>query len=192
MAQPREAPQAEQSAQDDAPRPESEVRSKLSTKTMGLNGKKGAVLDKDGEIVWLGHIYGFADGVKVKTRTDDHGAIVTDHPITGDFEGVNLETGEMFSSSMLYLPGGFHDIMETALKNTATKNDKGDITGYGRIEFGVLIGSQKSSNKAGFEWVGKNLVKTAGADPLKNLRSQIAATLAGQKGKLALIAPKAK
>lgn len=142
----------------------SNLVSKLTVKTMGLNGKEGAVLSKEGDVVMLGTIYGRASETREKKRTDDSGNLVIDHPIVGSFEGVNQKTGEVFGSSVLYLPGGFHEQLEAALKSAEG----------GVVEFAIQIGSQRANNKAGFTWIAKSLVKPSGVDQLAELRSKIA------------------
>lgn len=148
--------------------------SKMSVKTLKLNGHKGAALDKVGEIVWLGQIYGRCQAVKIKKRTSDSGELVEDHPIIGAFEGINLETGEVSNSGILYLPGGFHDVIEQAIKSA-----DGSV-----VDFALEIGAERAENKAKFTWVAKNLMKpTGGVDQLAGLREQVQASKNASKVK---------
>lgn len=155
--------------------------SKMSVKTLKLNGHKGAALDKVGEVIWLGRIIGRCQAVKLKKRTDDSGNLVEDHPISGFFEGTNLETGEISQSGILYLPGGFHDVLESAIR---------DANG-GVVDFAIEIGAERAENKAKFTWVAKNLMKPAGADQLSALREMAAKSKNASPVK-ALAAPEKK
>lgn len=141
--------------------------SKLTVKSMGLKGVQAALLNTIGEKVWLGRIYGMASDVREKKRQGDSGELLIDYPIMGTFEGVNYATGEVYNSAVLYLPGGFHEQLRQVLKDA-----KGDIN----VAFALEIGAEKSTCKAGFEWVAKMIQKPDVADPLAGMRSKIAAT----------------
>lgn len=140
--------------------------SKLSTKTMGCNVKKCLAFDEGSkEVHWFAHIFGIAQGVKEKKRQDDKGDLIIDTPIIGQFEGTNLETGEIYNSSMLYLPGGIHETLESKFP-AGEKNPP--------IQFAIQLGTRKASNRAGYEYVAKQIVKDEAADPLASLRNAIA------------------
>lgn len=153
--------------------------SKLTVKTMGLQGIRAALLKTIGEKVMLGRIYGQAKETKEKKRQGDSGELIIDHPIVGVFEGVNYETGEVFTSSILYLPGGFHEQLEQVLKSALDTDN---------VIFALEIGAEKSTCKAGFEWIARMIQKPATKDPLEEMRAKIA-VIPKSKEALELAAP---
>ena len=147
------------------------ILGKLSIKSMGCNGRKAAALDEgDKTVIPLASIFGKAVAVKPKTRVGDNGDVITDTPIIGNFEGVNLQTGEVFKSSVLYLPSSLHAALEQAL--TPSDENPKPLP----IKFGVEIGAKKATNKAGFEYVGRQTYKQENeVDPLAEMRAKVSA-----------------
>lgn len=162
--------------------------SKITIKAIGANAKLGAVA-QPGVRVHIADILGIATGTKVKEQPN--GDIFT--AITGQFEAVNVETGEVFSSGVLYLPGGIQESLESALVETPrmvekdgkkvqatkdVKNDKGVVIGQEEVwdapkpvQFKMQVYVQRADNPAGYSYALKNLAEVAEADPLAHLRA---------------------
>lgn len=145
------------------------VVTKLTLKAMGCNPRRASVEKK---AVSLARVYGIASGTRVKTAAngDAH------YPILGDFEGVNLETGEVFKSGTLYLPAGLHEMIYEPLSR-----------GSDPIEFGIEVSAIPAENPIGYSYTAKQLYKPAAADPLEKLRG-----IAGPSSAKALPAPEKK
>jgi hypothetical protein len=145
--------------------------SEVSKITPALLGKPSRAKIEDKEVA-IARVYGVANGIKiVKALTGD-----VFEALRGNFEGVSLETGEIFTSGILYLPAGIHDRIIGQLK---------ELDGNGSIQFGIELSAIPAKNPAGYSWKATNVVKQDVADPLAALRGQ---AQAGMK----LLPPKAK
>jgi len=141
------------------------IISKMSIKTLRCNPRAAAVGEgQPHKKLAIARIYGKASGTKTqedKVKGEVHTAIV------GNFEGVNLETGEVFRSGKLYLPKGVHEMVESAAKKLEAEGE-GDS-----VQFALEIYAVSATNPIGYSYEAKPLVKAAVADDLETLRSQL-------------------
>lgn len=125
-------------------------------------------------------VYGFASG----TYSEPYDPNNPDSPmwtcLTGEFEAVNLETGDRFRSGRLFLPVG----QEMIERGIAELVKTGNATA---VQIAFRIQSVKSSSKAGYAYRMQEIAKPADVvDPLTQLRKMIegkraAALAAGQQ-----------
>ena len=155
MSKPTETKTAETNAS--AAPASAEFLTKLTLKGMGCNPRVAATEEKK---VPLARIYGVATGIKVKVdpKGDNFEAI------EGSFEGVNLKTGEVYRSGLLFLPGGIHETLSGSLK----KGGEGTT-----IRFGLEVSSIPASNPTGYSYSAKSLIPDAGGDLLADMRTSI-------------------
>jgi len=139
---------------------------KLSVKT--VYGKPEFEKDaKDGAEFSVMQVFGQAQGVKAGTSNfGDWEAL------TGNFEAVNLDTGEAYRGAQLFLPTLAHEPLVMAMKaNPDTP-----------IDFAIEVTAKKDSSVAvGYCYGMKTLIETETADPLKALREKAALQLAAPK-----------
>ena len=137
-----------------------EFVTKLTLKTMGCNPARAAAAKSK---VALARIYGVATGVKIKTDTKGD----TFEAITGTFEGVNLETGEIFRSGLLFLPGGIHETLTVHAREDGAA-----------VRFGLEIFAIPATNPIGYSYSAKSLLPqdAAAQDVLADMRDQIKIT----------------
>lgn len=136
---------------------------KLSVKT--VCGKPTFEKDaKDGASVSLMQVFGQAQGVKAGTSNFGEW-----EALTGNFEAVNLETGEAYRAATLFLPDLAHEPLVMAMKaNPDTP-----------IDFAIEITAAKDSTVAvGYVYGMKTLIEAETADPLKVLREKAQKQLA--------------
>jgi len=133
-----------------------EIQRKLTVAT--VCGKIGRMAADEAPRAVM-HIYGMATGTKRGETSFGPWA-----GLTGQFEAVNLENGEVSISPIAILP----EPMNTLL---AARVDAGDPVQFA-YEIGVKF-SEKGS--AGYEYTTKELVKQTANDPLADLRSAIKA-----------------
>jgi len=93
--------------------------------------------------------------------------------LIGQFEAVNLDTGEVFAAGQCFLPGGYDESLAAAANMDSSEG----------VSFGVEIGAKPAKSSIGWEYTMKPIVAQAGADPLAALRDE---------GFKQLPAPKAK
>ena len=120
-------------------------------------------------------VFGKATGLK---GVEDKVTGVTHTAIVGEFEAVRMDTGEIFSSGVLYLPPGMHDRICAVFSGENPPS---------QVKFALEIAIAAASNPAGYSWVGKELIEPIGEDPLSDIRSAITA-----KRQALLEAPKAE
>src|SRR5271169_1061475 len=110
------------------------VVSKLSMRTIKTQPAKFA--SEAGTPIAV--IYGQANKVKDvldKVRGDIY------HALSGTFEGINLDTKEVFRSGVLYLPAGIHEMIENPVKKLTEESDF--------VQFALELRAVKASNPAG-------------------------------------------
>ena len=132
------------------------ILTKMTLKGMGCKPAQAA---SDGKRVPLARIYGYAAGVKAKEDSTGnvHQAII------GQFEGVNLNTGEVFRSGVLYLPGGIHELLaKPAAENNAN------------VQFALEIHAIPAGNPIGYSYSAKSLLPVTARGPLDDLRTTLA------------------
>ena len=133
---------------------------KITMRTIGLTPAKHVAAD--GKVVAVAQVYGIAQKIQIvedKVRGDSF------ESIRGQFEAVNLETGEVYQSGTLYLPSGIHDLVASAVKGLDPDDRKA------AIRFKLEIGVVKSTNPAGYSYEARNLVNASEVDPLADLRN---------------------
>ncbi|AAX45597.1 ssDNA binding protein [Enterobacteria phage PR4] len=153
-----------------------EIVSKLTLKTIGAQPKPHSVKENTA----LASIYGRVRGKKVGQST--FGDFIK---FEGEFEGVNIATGEVFRSGALILP----KVLESLLA--------GAVDGENTVDFAVEIWAKPSEKgNTGYEYGVKPLIEPAASDELAALRNQVKAALpapaAGEAAAEAKPAAKAK
>lgn len=136
---------------------------KLSVKT--VYGKPAfAKEDADGTEISVMQVFGQAQGVKAGTSNFGEW-----EALTGNFEAVNIDTGEAYRAAQLFLPDLAHEPLVMAMKaNPDTP-----------IDFAIEITARKDSTVAvGYSYGMKTLIETETADPLRALREKAQKQLA--------------
>ncbi|WYA79124.1 ssDNA binding protein [Salmonella phage PKJ.Ry.20.3] len=134
-----------------------EIVSKLTLKTIGAQPKPHSVKENTA----LASIYGRVRGKKVGQST--FGDFIK---FEGEFEGVNIATGEVFRSGALILP----KVLESLLA--------GAVDGENTVDFAVEIWAKPSEKgNTGYEYGVKPLIEPAASDELAALRNQVKAAL---------------
>jgi hypothetical protein len=149
------------------------ILTKMSVKALGANPARAKTEEKSVDLV---RIYGIASGLvfKADPKTGD---IQT--AISGDFEGVNLESGEVFRSGILWLPGGIQELLINAVDSGET--DKNDKPVYNSVRFGFTISAVPATNPIGYSYAAEQLIDAKKDDPLADLREQLPALPAPAK-----------
>ena len=133
----------------------------------------------EGKASPIARVYGIASGIKTvvdKNRGEVYEAI------TGQFEGVNVKTGKVYQSAVLYLPSGIHGLLENAVKgqyHEEQRNDAGDILrkahyDFNDVRFAMELSVVKAKNPAGYSYEAKSLVPAVVDDPMAAIRALIA------------------
>ena len=113
--------------------------------------------DADGTEVKLMQVFGQATGTKGGTSTYGDWEC-----LLGNFEAVNIETGETFRAAQLFLPDVAHDPVVQAVKLS-----------NGAVDFAVeIVALKDSESSTGYVYSMKPLIEVAEADPLKVLRDR--------------------
>jgi hypothetical protein len=113
-------------------------------------------------------VFGTAKSIKT-TEDKDRGEVF--EALEGNFEAVNAETGEIFNSTLCYLPPGIHELFVAPVKALKLPSDF--------VEFALEISVITAKTKAGYTYIAKNITASKRVDPLNKMRRQIAAKLAG-------------
>lgn len=136
----------------------SALTKKLSTaKIVGkVNIRK---LPEDGTVVNLYTVIGLAVGTK--SGTSDFGDWTG---LVGQFEAVNLETGERFASANLFLPDVAQGLIEAQLANAENH----------QVQFAFVIGAMADSNSpVGYSYTAQPILHPDAKDPLADLRASV-------------------
>ncbi len=110
----------------------------------------------EGKSVDIMRVVGVAIGVK--SGMSQHGEWVA---LRGNFSAVNIETGEEFRGSTLYVPDEITDMVAAQL-SAATS-----------VEFGVMIGVKESDLVIGYEYTVTPLMDSGESDPIAALNARI-------------------
>jgi len=107
-------------------------------------------------------------GVAIATKTgvSQHGEWVA---LRGNFSAINLETGEEFRGSTVYLPDEITDMVAAQLGNASS------------VEFAVEIGVAESDMVIGYEYTVKPLLEASENDPIAALNAKITQALDAPK-----------
>lgn len=127
----------------------------------------------EGKSVDIMRVVGVAIGVK--SGMSSYGEWVA---LRGNFSATNMETGEEFRGSTLYVPDEITDMIAAQL-STATS-----------VEFGVIIGVKESDLVIGYEYVVTPLMDTGESDPIAALNAKIDKALEAPKADKKAIAKK--
>jgi hypothetical protein len=142
---------------------ETSIVSKLTPAVMKFNPGRAKVDDKK---VLLGRVYGIASGVKqVKAGNGD-----VHFALTGDFRGVNSDTGINYRSGVLYLPAGIHDMLQAAVDGGLDENGKPI---YRDVKFGIDLFAAPAKNPIGYSYEATSVIKAVEADPLAELEAEM-------------------
>lgn len=135
---------------------EMEIVSKVSIKTCGADPKEAV---RQGKAVPLVRFWGYAEAIKhvINRATGD-----TNIALLGTFRAMNLATGQVYNSGVMYLPAGIHDMLSAPLLRSQGK--EGAITDP--IKFGIEVSSVPANNPVGYTYSGKMIIKPEGEDPL--------------------------
>ncbi len=109
-----------------------------------------------GKSVDIMRVVGVAIGVK--SGMSSYGEWVA---LRGNFSATNIETGEEFRGSTLYVPDEITDMIAAQL-SAATS-----------VEFGVMIGVKESDLIIGYEYVVTPLMDTGESDPIAAINARI-------------------
>ena len=135
---------------------------KMSVATMGCPAKKILGYGDEVRTLPLARILGVATGIKVK---EDKNSGYVHIAIVGEFEGINMHTGEVFRAAVLYLPAGIHELLEGPLR--ANKDAS--------IEFALDIAAVRATNAAGYSYAAKPHVEARENDKMAALRNSMPA-----------------
>lgn len=124
--------------------------------------------------VSVAEFYGIASGIKL---VDNPMGDVPYTALTGNFEAVNTYNGEIWRSGVLYLPGGFHEMI-VAMLNDLTEDEGRSKFDKASVQFALAIDAVPADNPAGYAYVAKNLLPVSKADALAGIRQQMIATKA--------------
>ena len=146
--------------------------SKITVRDCGANA--AAVLAMDGEDARapLIRVYGVArDIMRKKGKDRQTGEDIFHEAIVGDFRAANMVKGDRYSSGILYLPAGIHELLVAPIKAAKADNASAEV------EFGFDIYGRKSSSPAGYGYVAVVLGEDPSvADPMKRLEERLAQT----------------
>ena len=157
------------------------IQTKLSVGSMGLDKEtlQRLVLDSGSETISVCRIFGKASRYTEKPNKND--PTKSDIAFLGQFEGVNLITGEVFNSGRCYLPTAAQDLARGAVDSLED--------GQGYVIFGCSIGVIKSAKSAvGYQFVVDVPREPEAQDALSEIRALMASE--DQEGPPALPAPK--
>lgn len=145
----------------------SKILPKMSIKTLGANPKSAVVNFEKGEPakkVPLVRIMGVARNIKAAVGNDGDPVF----GLTGQFEGVDIATGEVAQSGVLYLPSGIQELIQEPLEAAIAEGDK-----TAAVTFALDIFAVSATNKAGYSFEADNLASPEREDPFAALRAEI-------------------
>lgn len=142
-----------------------EFASKLTVKTLGCEPAKVKDLPEGQTKLPIARFYGIAYDAKTQDNPD-FGTV--DIFFQGDFEGINMQNGDVLRSAKMYLPKGVTDILEGALKQAKAKDKNASVS------FAFEIRAVKGSNKIGYTYEAATLMNPEQEDPLKKMRATLA------------------
>jgi hypothetical protein len=150
-----------------------------SSITMKLLGTKAAakLLAQDESVreMYFGFVYGSATAVATAQRETDQGELVTDEFLRGEF-GLDTHDGKTYTSGKCYLPDAVQGLISAQLVDEDGKAVKG-----ARITFGFEIWAKRDTNKAGFTWQFKPIMRQSSKSPIELLRTRLLPHTHGQR-----------
>jgi len=130
----------------------SNIVSKLSASTMGVDLSDARTVAKA-----YFQVIGRATSVETEKGTPAHNEPW--NKLRGEFEGVNLATGEIFVSSACFLPTAVTGLIVAQLVDESSV-----------VEFAFEIGTKPSKTPVGYEYTVKELFQAAPTASLTHLR----------------------
>lgn len=131
------------------------IVSKITMKKIGAQPASGSI--EKGRAVRCAQVYGHAKKCETRRSNFDQDYTV----FMGNFEAVNLATGEVFRSGNLILPAVFQNLLQPAV----TSANGADVA------FSVELGARHSEKgSVGYEWTATPLVESSERDALADLR----------------------
>jgi hypothetical protein len=149
-----------------------ELKSRLTLKEMGCDASR--VLDmaqspgnraNQGLKLRLAHIYGVATkcGVQIDQRNNSEYVY-----FLGNFEGVNLDTGEVSQASKLYLPPGASETLEVML-NRVQERRKGASVNFAF----EIVAAPSEDARCGYAYETRTILQPEQADMLDQVRGAV-------------------
>lgn len=149
------------SAQDDAKnwREKMKILKKISASTVVGNVKRLREIaeNSEGVVAPIMRVIGVA--IATKSGVSQYGEWVS---LRGQFSATNLETGEEFRGSSLFVPDELTDMIAAQLSQ-----------GVKSVEFAVDIGVMVSDAVIGYEYVVEPLLEPSENDPINSLIARI-------------------
>ena len=139
------------------------ILSKITSKTLKVNVEAAKKVP-----VRLYLIYGVARAAVAGQSTFGEY-----HKLVGQFEAVNLETGEVSVSGSCFLPGAVNDLIAGQLDGQENSE----------VKFAFEIGAAPSDSSIGYEYTFKELVEAEGIDNLSALRDESRKAIEGESRK---------
>jgi hypothetical protein len=144
---------------------EDSIISKITMASIGCN--PGAVktlkpedLSKEGDLP-LARLYGKLS--KVKYEEDKvNGQVYT--AFIGNFEAINMQSGEVFKSGKMFLPKGISELVENGVKSAPEG---------AQVGFAFEVRSQNANNPIGYSYRVLALKSPEATDELKELRDAV-------------------
>jgi hypothetical protein len=147
---------------------EVEITNRLSLKDLGCNPKEVKKLPENTPKLRLAIIFGAVNRVGYQ---EDKNQGKSNTYFIGQFEGMNLQTGETLSSAKLFLPQGASDALEGRVLDVQSKRGKGSS-----VQFAFEIRAVKADNQSGYTYETSALLKPELADPIAAVRELVKET----------------
>lgn len=109
-------------------------------------------------------VIGIANGIK--TGMSAYGEWLA---LTGQFEAVNLETGEAYVAPQVFLPEPLQGLIAAKVR---TPDENGKTPS---VQFAVEVGIKPARSTMGYEYTVRELVDASDSDPLADLRKALPA-----------------
>ena len=164
MAQTTQPPHDPDTGEVSTPVPDhANYRAKLTMATIEAAPERAKTEKKR---VFVASFIGIASGVKLVDNPMGNPPHFT--ALTGQFEATNHKS-EIWRSGVLYLPGGFHEMILSMLEELTEAEDRSKFD-KASVSFALHIDAVPADNPAGYAYVAKNLLPISKADPLSILR----------------------
>lgn len=145
------------------------TRTKLSLPDCFDGKRLAANMDKGVDYTIAGSIVGRATDFRTRKAVDGSDQVFT--ALYGIFEAIPVEGGDTYTSSMLYLPDGFFEMIAEPLRR---KDASGNLT-VKEVMFGAEVRVVRAKNPAGYSWAVEFAKDPTAIDPLADMKRQLAA-----------------
>lgn len=141
---------------------------KLSLAQMGCQPEL-SMISKGGKEVLQAVIFGQITGLTgpKKLPNMQNGQEEITYGLVGRIEAVNVLSGEMFKTAILYLPSGFHDMFLGEAESQIKEGEQNVA-----LAFALEFYSIPATNPRGYSWKAKNKLAMEKTDPLAGLRKR--------------------